>query len=640
MPALATGTLRLPLEINAAIRFLRWRIEASLLTPSTTFEADLAGERVYRQASEDDRVTLEQGFLDDTGTPQTLAVLTDGVIDEYALQRTRRGVQVHLTGRDAAALLIDREFTKRYVRFPGAGIQSGSTDVPTVTGVFTAQQVAAEVCASVGLSLAWQTRDYQLWDDFDANGRCIDILERLIAPWNVADPNHTDIFVEGTVVYIRKRTALPPTADYEYSVASGRIQNVTLRKRKLREFGTLTLRGRIEMPEATATAIAGPAQGFGGVITTTENVVEPTITTDPETGGQTIVSGTQEQRSVTQQYGANRALVGQVIEVKVYRTPDQVLLRSETEIWGIHPAEQRAAAAAASPEAAALGLVRGRIELLSKETAVYTWEDSLYDERGPVNQPLPLREEVVLRAWVDVPETAFSPQRREFVDTKSTTVEYAYDADRYLTAKFTSVWALVNGVFSQTESTTETLEDIGPLQVKRTVQQYRLQRLPDGTADWSLASSTSSTSAGHRPGGPNRSPFKASSSETAPNVSREVSLSILVPASPAVPTPSAEAMPAEGGDRNMSAADLAYIAGLYAEANALWETEIDFDALAIPWLRKGSILKITGHTGVSGTEIPLGNALVYQLVSDYDPTESKRAVSSIRAVFWSTEGQG
>ncbi len=90
----------------------------------------------------------------------------------------------------------------------------------------------------------------------------------------------------------------------------------------------------------------------------------------------------------------------------------------------------------------------------------------------------------------------------------------------------------------------------------------------------------------------------------------------------------------------MSSADLAYIADLYAEANMLWETEIDFDALAIPWLRKGSILKITGHTDENGQDIPLGNALVYQLVSDYDPTGAKRAVASVRAVFWSAEGQG
>jgi hypothetical protein len=81
--------------------------------------------------------------------------------------------------------------------------------------------------------------------------------------------------------------------------------------------------------------------------------------------------------------------------------------------------------------------------------------------------------------------------------------------------------------------------------------------------------------------------------------------------------------------------DLDFIAGQFRSASGLWRYELSMQYVAMPWLRKGHVLEITGLKDAAGRAIPIGPALVTSQTLNYDEgSQSPQMVSSLQAVWW------
>jgi hypothetical protein len=85
--------------------------------------------------------------------------------------------------------------------------------IPYAVGAFRASEIAREIVESCGLSLSWECRDYTLLEDFDASGRCVDLLHRLIEPWCQVERFRADVRAEhrllpAVTLFARRRLCL------------------------------------------------------------------------------------------------------------------------------------------------------------------------------------------------------------------------------------------------------------------------------------------------------------------------------------------------------------------------------------------------------------------------------------------------
>jgi hypothetical protein len=85
---------------------------------------------------------------------------------------------------------------------------------------------------------------------------------------------------------------------------------------------------------------------------------------------------------------------------------------------------------------------------------------------------------------------------------------------------------------------------------------------------------------------------------------------------------------------NLSAEDLAFIEAQLREASELWEVEATFQANAMPWLRRGAVLELTGLLAEDDTPIPLQPALVVESTIRYAETAPPSLLGDVRAVWW------
>ncbi len=596
------------------------RIQSSLGQATNQWDASFPGSAEYLNANPARLIDLEIGVLDAAGIPQAIRVIKSGTIDERRLEVVKNGVISHLKGRDAGAILLDSEFKTIYQRFRAPAIDSrtdtrsaGSPPPAAVpagvtikVGIFRARQVAEEIITSVGLTPAWQCRDYELWQDLDATGRRIDILKRLVEPWCSVEPSRVDVIIEGTTVYLRQRKAFPEAADFvlNYQAAAAaphiRCLGVNVRKVQLPIYGALTLIGR-EQAGATGHSFD---PGLGTNRPSSITSVIPFSDETAEDGGVTYTPGQAESRSSSRSCDPSGQLVARVEVTSTYQVPNQVLLRTVKNTYASAGAGERQ---------------------VKREEKSIEYQPFTYDSKGPTNSPMAVREYASIWHYVEetLPDGGTLTVFKQ--DTEETTT-YAYDEDNYLTTAATLRKVERDGVLTPASLLVKHYEDVGPQSYAILTDRYVYQQNDAG--DWvpSLTQSDPTPASGHRPGGPNRPATKP--------VNRDMLGFCTIPIAKR-PTLSTDprAKEASAGGRDMSQADLDFIEAQHLEASGLWECELSLTVLSLPQIKRGSVIEIVGVKDQDGGSIPLGKALVYQLDMEYDEA-GQSSTSEIRAVYY------
>ena len=588
--------------------------------------AEVPGPEEFTLIDPDRTVDLEIGLEDTSGDAQAIRAITDGIVDEYRLELTVNGQVSHLKGRDAGAALLEESFSTIYQRFPGQDVTS-RVDVTIKVGIFRARQVAEEVILSAGLTPAWQCRDYELWEDFDATGRKIDILQRLVDPWCSVEPSRVDIFMEGTTVYLRSRKAFPVAADYvlAYDAAGtaphAKCLNVNVRKIRLPIYGEVTLQGRLQ--PADDPHDFEPPEGEAGVASNFVEIIPFQREVGPD-GEVTFTPGRLTQRSASRSFQDGR-MIALVETLSTYQIPNQVLLETRKNTYDYS---------------------QGAGRLVKTDVKENTFQPFTYDAKGPTNSPLPLIESTRVFSYTE--ETLVNGLTATvFKQNSDETTSYAYDEDNYLTTASTLKRVDRDGTLVNDTLIVKHYQDTGPLTYQIQTDRYQFvdETNPEQQDDGSIVDVTRSVAklitsdetpaAGHRPGGPNRPPQKPLGSDFSGVVTLPLSSVTRVSSDP-------KAQAASAGSPHMSDADLAYIQAQHDEASGLYEAELTFTALSMPHIKRGSIIQLTGIEDEDGSGVNVatsfvagvtGLALVYSLDMEYDEG-ARRSVSDIKAVWW------
>jgi hypothetical protein len=286
----------------------QFTIDSSLDLAADAYTSPVVGSVDYLAADDADTITLSAGLIDPaTGTPYTIGHLVGGV-DEYSLHITPDRIDGSIRGRDNMAEMIDRTYQMRYLRAQPGPLEKIAMDGKTFDGLpdptlytvgkFRASEIASQVVTGegqpggpTGLTLSWECRDYDLQENFDASGRPIDILRKLVEPWSQIEALKVDVFVQGTTVICRPRS-LTTSADYTYAVSDARIKDVTIRRKRAEIYGRVSLSGEfnlrerglgsvtpIEVDETTedVSGVGAYGQPLTRVIRTTTYLVPPRI---------------------------------------------------------------------------------------------------------------------------------------------------------------------------------------------------------------------------------------------------------------------------------------------------------------------------------------------------------------------------
>lgn len=430
----------------AELSAVRFRVDSTLGYPADEWEAEASTSAVYVSASPADRVTLRAGFVDASGVAHTATLIDQGVVDEYWLEMTPEGVRSRLRGRDPMAAALDRMFRKRYRRWPPAGAvsQAEAGAAPTgeqgeAVGRFMASEVAREAVAWAGLELAWQAPDYELREDFEAAGRVIDVLQRLVEPWSQPEPFRVDVFVQGRRVVVRQRS-LSPTPDPQnvLSVRDARLRSWQMVKRRPLKFGRVRLEGMRLGPGVSEAQAEAPARGF---------VVEVTESTQYDAGGE---------------------LVARVVEETTLRVPERVavqVLRRTYDAGG----------------------------LVSEEVVDNDWSEPALDARGAVEAPVLLGSTKTI--------SGYEPESKIWRVLRQELTGYQYDAERRLRVETTrrlELDAEANAMVER-ERVVRGLGDHGGDLVRETTEIYQRD---EETGQLTLQQRDQRLTGGLRPGGP------------------------------------------------------------------------------------------------------------------------------------------
>ncbi len=207
--------------------------------------------------------------------------LFEGIVREWGIRERPDGVVSTAEGIDLKATLLDYR-PPEAVTYKGAELLSsaaspapdgarkvirlGSNSVgEDVKGAFfeTFQTVAADVCSRVGLTPAFECRDYDLgqevvWDtDTPANS----ILATLAQPFNLTERFKLDLFIEGnTARFAERGVAISPAVSVDYS----RLLTREVRRFDYPPFNDVQVRGMVyrfiepDVPAGTTTIMGAP----------------------------------------------------------------------------------------------------------------------------------------------------------------------------------------------------------------------------------------------------------------------------------------------------------------------------------------------------------------------------------------------
>lgn len=574
---------------------LRNQIQATLELAADGFETEVPASSHFTAAAETDRVTVVAGFADAGGVVASVRQLKDGVVDAYELIVRPEQLLTRLVGRDPVALLLDRTVRKRFVRFPerpvldevpeaDLGIETLVADAGT--GRWTASEIARNLVEGVGLTLQWEVRDWEPLEDFDAVGRPIDLLRQLVAPWDQVEPFKVDLFVQNDTVIARQRR-LAPEPDYRYAVFDARIENLVVRKSRPGRYGLVRLEGEADLGQ-------------------TGEFTETTQSETLDAAGNVWV---------------------RIVETTTFRLPDRIVLKTVRQVYG------RSVVGVTRVEiggSTTFTVVYG-LRLISERTITYEWDSSLLDRGQIVNLPRLRRvrntgTQLKSFFWFFTSDVT-TLQALDQIATEAPLsgpedTDFTYDAEGFLKEQLRTARHTLNGL--PTEQEIISYQRIGPAQYLESVMLYRGQ-----AGKLTLVSHRTRLQGGYPPGGPVGG---AVSGPTPASIQEPKAVSVQQTIS-TDPT----AQDVIFTNRSLTKADLDFILSLYQQASGLWQYELTFDAVTMPWLTKGTVIELTGLLAEDGvTPIVLKPALVVDHRLLHDETSRTPSMRSrVRAVYWS-----
>ncbi len=570
-------------------QFQRFDLDSTLELVGDQFTVPFVGSEPLRTKTKTDTVTIKVGFLDATGAPQVISQIVDGPTDEFEVTVTPTSITGSKRGRDAGAKILDNFFKKRYLRAPTVPVLQSivvpGPAIPEVTGQFPAKQIAEEAVASTGRTLVWGVRDYTLMEDFFASGRVIDTLKELIRPWTWLEPYKADIIIQGTAVVIRPRDPASLPA-YSMTLMQARRNTVTIRVRKTRKYGTVTLRGRAE------------ASGL---------VANPNTT---QTGiGSLLVEGEQTETKMDEEFDSAGEIISRITTVGVYAMPSHRLLHQTKETYTAGET--------------------GQLDLTEREYTKNSWSTVSIDTTGPVQSPVQKSQLATTHAFDD------DGIWRTMAEKET---GYAYDYLGFLSGQTTKT-KKYNSETDQLEDfdlTVKTLRDIDSLLVEQTTEFYLYQDdvgYPP-TQRAVIQTRQTQTQGGNRPGGPGRGQPRRTADPVgaqSPGGALQIELSQTI-------STDADAVDVEQSDPNLTADDLAFLMAQFVAASDLWEYEVSFEGVNMPWIQRGVYIQFTElPCELVGVFIDLPVLLVTEVIAVYDEaTPNAKSTARIRAFGWRT----
>jgi hypothetical protein len=524
----------------------KFDIDSSIELVADHWNAQSPSTELFRNAAPGDEMDLSGGLIIVGGTPQTIQAVVDGVIDEYEIQFTPNAVTQNVRGRDASAHVLDTYVNIQFRKGPPvpaleeAGIQA-TTDIRY--GSWTAKSIAQAVVAVAGLTLSWEVRDYIFLETFNAQGRVVDVLKRLVEPWTLVTPFTADVIIQGTLIVIAYRAnpdAIAFTPNYTFTARLSRRESITVRLRRLRKYGRVILTGA-----------KVPGDDGAGM----------SISPNGTPGGFTFASGTQTIEETSEQFDDEENLISRTVTVTQFRTPDRIPLNIVKSTY--------------------TKAVGAPLTLTNRETIEVDLEDSIYNDQGPVNQPKTLGKITTVEG-VDPADEIFKVVSQEILD-------YDYDDLDFLKYEGilkktldpeSNVGALINNTL-----VTKNYKETGALDVTLTMESFVFDT---EEIRWRRIAREESRSAGHRPGGPNRG--QSTAGLTAGQAAETVFKNAIVDQTISTDK---EALPFSYSNPNLSLADLQFLMALFVKASGLKEYEVTLQGIAIPWLRRGNIIQIT-----------------------------------------------
>ncbi|MFB3816150.1 MAG: hypothetical protein ACE147_00685 [Candidatus Methylomirabilales bacterium] len=565
-------------------------IDQSLALASDGYTADLAASALVRSATLPETVTLGAGLRNRaTGVVDAVGQM-EARIDRLTLRKAGDSVRASVRGRDQLALLLERPFRKLYLRQrPEVGSEPTT---PYAVGLFTAQEVAREVVEAAGLTLSWQCRDYRLLADFEAVGRSIDVLAKLVEPWCQVEALKVDIFAQGSTVFCRPRV-LAMTPDFTYTIQGARISDFEIDVERGPIYGTVTLSGR-----------QVPRYGYG-----VQQPAAPEEEEEPPPPGVPIVPWELTTARCAESRDAHRT-TARVLTETTYRMPDQLVLRIvETTL-------QRDGEAASSP-----------LRIVSERETVNEWEDSVYNDQGRTNNPRQLRQVVNLYGIHKNDPDKFW----RHLATEETTYGRDEAGYREITTTVKKELNLSRRIMECTEKVVRTLREKDYLKVEQVTTTYKpvsgSRNFGDqDTIDWYAAHTDTQEQAGLRPEGPPPPPQPervqdpASHTGGAQGAMEAIALEETISTDP-------RAVDVRYSNPHLAEEDLAFILDQFRAVSGLWHYVIRLTGVAMPWLRKGNVLHLTGLLAEDGvTEIPLQPALITEAKLTYNESGNPPAM--------------
>jgi len=578
-------------------------IRANLGVPADQFDAEVASPDEWVDADDTDRISLQLGLMKADETEVLISHLVDGVIDEYTIRVTPDEIITTVQGRDGMAITLDRQVNKTYPRGAAQGGTADRVDAdvsikaikPEIapTGRWRASEIAGDVMAEVSmLQVSWQVRDYELRVDFNASGRPLDILRQLAEPWGQAESSPVDIFVEGSDVIVRNRTPQPIEASaYRFHIRDARIKDLTITKRPPKRLGRVILDGMLIQPKDDVGVAAF-------------ELSDPTLDIEERN----IKDVTSSEVSVVR--GPDGLILAQTSSSMKYRMPDGVMLgQTKTTLTQ-----------------------RGNgMELTQRETVVNTWETIEYDQGGrPLKQPNQLSGTTTIEGIHPADKSG------TFQVLRTEGSGFAYDSDNFLTMTTTEKRELNlrSRALEKREMVIRHYRDVGPLLYELTTTTFQFNTKGNR---WDILNHEVTPGAGLRPGGPGRSKtFFIPKDVLNPRNPGAPGTGMLVPIQlDETISTDPRAVDFTYSNENLTLEDLQYIMAQLRAGSDLWEVELTFNAITMPWLKKGSAVFFYGLEKPDATAIELKPAVVLEVNTRYDESsEEPSMISNVRSVYW------
>ncbi len=509
-----------------------------------------------------------------------------GEADEWELRWTDRGLTGGLRGRDLGQRLIERRFKKIYYRFPPnpiptkpviiGGIVVGSTVLPYAVGAFTARQIAEEIAASVGLSLQWQLPDWKIQESALAlsasAGEC---LRRLVGTIGQPEMFSVDLYTTGTMLIVRQRQATYAVPDYQLSLDDLMGTDITYRSSAGPIYGEITITGA----------------GISAEVDRPEDLPEE-VDLPPEIVETPRAFPTKARARVT----TNRHILRAI--------PNEVLLR-ETALTELELdfSQDRTTAGA------------GSFYPVAETRKVINYDEQLLlDKEGRINLPVKVSEQSVHFAATtevrEIPDPADETKPKKvggigpLHEVRRETTTYGYNDDKELVLQDTLIEEILSSVSVTLPSGARTTGP-GPLiptrrqllrnqrvdanQYQTTTQIWTVQTVPNAAGALILADQNGlqleatdvKVTRGQLPGPQRiRRPKRGAGTGGSPTrVIRDETIST-----------DPDAIDVAISDANLTSEVADRLLDQFRQASGKWRHEVTIRHVALPFLRKGTIL--------------------------------------------------